>query len=143
MNKLQKWTGAEKTEPKRSTQPKSLREQREDYQRKVQEVMDARRQEEAKGKGKGKGKREERESRLAGDSGERDRRSIFIGGLSYVSNDDQEMKARMTRAIGQNLEEATNATVRKVTIFFAKRTGLVEFTGASQVLLGTTCRSTT
>ena len=56
MNKFHEWRGTEKTESDKSNKPKSTREQQEEYQRKVQEIMDLRRQEEAKAKGKGKGK---------------------------------------------------------------------------------------
>ena len=66
---------------------------------------------------------------------ERDRRSIFIGGLSYVSSGDWEAKKRMTEAIKNELEVASGTRVRKVTIFFEKRTGLVEFEGRQQALL--------
>ena len=52
-----------------------------------------------------------------------------------MSNEDREMKAKMTKATARSLGEATRVTVRKVTIFFQKRTGLVEFSGGSQVLL--------
>ena len=47
MNHLQKWTGSEKNEPEKPAKSRTLREQQEEHQRKVQEIMDVRRQVEA------------------------------------------------------------------------------------------------
>ena len=81
--------------------------------------------------------RDEREGGPVRETGEscRDRRSVFIGGLSHVSEADWEKKDQMTRAIGSGLKRVTGTTIRKVNIFFNKHTGLVEFTGKSQEVL--------
>ena len=101
MSKLQKWSGGEKSAPEKPTVNKSIKEQQEDYHRKLQEVMGERRREE---EGKGKGKRFAKEGKTKETMDERDRRSVFIGGLSYVSETDWEKKDQMTRAIKHDLE---------------------------------------
>ena len=84
-------------------------------------------------KRKGKGKGFERGEKTSETMDERDRRSIFIGGLSYVGDGDREGKERMKKTIQQDLEIASEMQVSEGHDFLRKEdvTGRVQWSRTS------------
>ena len=120
--KLQEWGGQ-----------KTVKQQQEDYKRKVAEEMEDRKKE----KGKGKGKKIERgteEEEL------RAKRSVFLGNLSgdqslaWLTPNDEEgwqRKRKYEQSLMLTLEKQLGR-IKKLTVKFGKRTGMLELEGEQQ-----------